>query len=71
MKITPLEIRQKTFQKELRGYTKEEVKSFLDLLSREWEGLQDELREMKFRYEQADKEAKKLRDVEDSSGFYP
>lgn len=66
MKITPLDIRQKTFQKALRGYEKEEVQAFLDNLSREWEKLIDESKEYKIRYEQAEKELRKLREVEDS-----
>jgi cell division initiation protein len=66
MKITPLDIRQKTFQKVLRGYEKEEVQAFLDNLSREWEKLIDENKEYKIRYEQAEKELRKLREVEDS-----
>ena len=45
MKITPIEIRQKTFEKVFRGYDKEEVQAFLQSLSQEWERLNAELRE--------------------------
>ena len=51
MKITPIEIRQKTFEKHFRGYDKEEVNAFLLTLSQEWERLVDENKESRFRLE--------------------
>ena len=48
MKITPLEIRQKNFEKKLRGYDKDEVSAFLLSLSNEWERLVDVLRCISF-----------------------
>lgn len=66
MKITPLDIRQKTFEKNFRGYDKEEVTAFLSYLSQEWEKLVEEKNALKARYEQAEKEASKLREVEQS-----
>lgn len=66
MKITPLEIRQKTFEKKLRGYDKDEVDAYLSSLSQEWERTQDEIREQKIRLELAEKEVQKLREVESS-----
>jgi cell division initiation protein len=66
MKITPLEIRQKTFEKKLRGYDKDEVSAFLLSLSQEWEQVQDELKELKIRQQNAEKEIKQLREVENS-----
>lgn len=66
MKITPLEIRQKTFEKNFRGYDKDEVSSFLVSLSQEWEREMDEKRELKIKLEQVQKESAKLREVEDS-----
>ena len=42
MKITPLEIRQKTFEKVFRGYEKDEVNAYLQSLSMEWERMLDE-----------------------------
>ena len=47
MKITPLEIRQKSFEKEFRGYDKDEVNAYLRSLSQEWEKLLDELKELR------------------------
>ena len=64
MKITPLEIRQKTFEKSFRGLDKDEVNAFLLSLSHEWERMLDENKETKIKLEQAEKEVQKLRDVE-------
>ena len=66
MKITPLEIRQKTFEKAFRGLDKEEVTAFLTTLSQQWEKLQDENKDLKLRFESAQKEVQKLREVESS-----
>ncbi|HSI74844.1 MAG TPA: DivIVA domain-containing protein [Lunatimonas sp.] len=66
MKITPLDIRQKTFEKQIRGYDKDEVASFLTYLSQEWEKVMEEKNMLQMKYEQADKESRKLREIEDS-----
>jgi cell division initiation protein len=66
MKITPLEIRQKTFEKTLRGYDKDEVSAFLLSLSQEWERTQDEVKELKMKLETAEREVVKLREVENT-----
>lgn len=66
MKITPLEIRQKTFEKKLRGYDKDEVVAFLISLSQEWEYVQDQLKELKIKFQNAENEIKQLREVENS-----
>lgn len=66
MRITPLEIRQKTFEKNFRGYEKEEVHAFLITLSQEWERVVDENKELKFKYESTEREIQKLREVESS-----
>jgi len=42
MPITPLDIRKKTFASQLRGLSAKEVKSFLDLVAKEVEGLRKE-----------------------------
>ena len=60
MKITPLEIRQKSFEKKIRGYDKEEVTAFLLSMSNEWERLIDEQKELKIKLEQSEKEVQKL-----------
>ncbi len=66
MKITPLEIRQKTFEKAFRGLDKDEVNAFLLTLSQEWERMQDEQKELRYKLEAAEKEVAKLREVESS-----
>ncbi len=66
MKITPLEIRQKTFEKVFRGYDKDEVSAFLQILSEEWIKLNDENKALEIKLEAAEKEITKLREVENS-----
>ena len=52
MKITPLEIRQKTFEKKLRGFDKDEVNAFLLSMSNEWERILDENKELRIKLDQ-------------------
>lgn len=66
MKITPIEIRQKTFEKNFRGYEKEEVHAFLLSLSQEWERIMDENKELRIKLESTQSEVAKLREVESS-----
>jgi len=66
MKSTPLEIRQKAFEKVLRGYDKDEVNAFLLTLSQEWEKILDEGKEHRIKLESTEREASKLREVESS-----
>ena len=66
MKITPLEIRQKEFEKKLRGYDKDDVNAFLLSLSNEWERVIEENKELTLKLRQAEKEVEKLREVESS-----
>jgi len=66
MKITPLEIRQKQFERTLRGYDKDEVSAFLLTLSQEWERAQDEMKELRVKWEASEREVTKLREVESS-----
>ena len=66
MNITPLEIRQKTFEKGFRGYDKDEVTAFLTSLSQEWQRLNEETKELRIKLEGSEKEVQKLREVEDS-----
>jgi len=66
MKITPLEIRQKTFERTLRGYDKDEVNAFLQSLSQEWERTIDESKELRFKLDATEREVSKLREVESS-----
>jgi cell division initiation protein len=66
MNITPLEIRQKVFEKAFRGFDKDEVSAFLNSMSIEWEKLNDQKKEFKCKLEAAEKEVTKLREVENS-----
>lgn len=66
MKITPLEIRQKTFEKAFRGLDKDEVNAFLLTLSQQWEKLLDENKDLRNKLEAAHRETQKLREVESS-----
>lgn len=66
MNITPLEIRQKQFEKSFRGYDKDEVLAFLNSLSIEWEKVNEQNKELKYKLEAAENEVKKLREVENS-----
>jgi len=66
MRVTPLEIRQKTFEKNFRGYEKDEVNAFLLTLSQEWERILDENKEFRIKLESSEREVAKLREVENS-----
>lgn len=66
MNITPLEIRQKSFEKKLRGYDKDEVNAFLNGLSQEWERLNAENKELKTKLVNAERDVQRLREVEAS-----
>ena len=66
MKITPLEIRQKTFEKAFRGLDKDEVNAFLLTLSQQWEKLMDENKDLRNKLEASHRETQKLREVESS-----
>ncbi|WP_324676244.1 DivIVA domain-containing protein [Hymenobacter sp. GOD-10R] len=66
MKITALDIRQKTFEKAFRGLDKDEVQAFLLTLSQQWERMGDENRELRIKLEHATHEVSKMREVETS-----
>jgi len=66
MRITPLDIRQKTFEKNFRGYEKDEVNAFLLSLSQEWERILDENKELRIKLDATEREVTKLREVESS-----
>jgi cell division initiation protein len=66
MKITPIEIRQKDFEKVFRGYEKETVDAFLLSLSQEWERIMDENKDLRKGIDNAEKEVVRLREVENS-----
>jgi len=67
MKVTPLEIRQKQFEKKtFGGIDKDEVQAYLNSLSIAWEKMLEEQASLKSRLENSEKEVTKLREVETS-----
>lgn len=64
MKITPIEIRQHTFDKSMRGYKTEDVDAFLISLSQEWERITSDFKMLKMQLEMSEKELGKLKEVE-------
>jgi len=65
MKITPIDIRQKTFDKKtFGGVDKEEVQAFLNTISQAWEKLLDENKDLRGRLETAERDSAKFREVE-------
>lgn len=64
MKFTPIEIRQHTFEKGLRGYKTEDVDAFLASLAEEWERVTSDYKMLKMQLELAEKELGKLKEVE-------
>ena len=66
MRITPLEIRQHTFDKSFRGYDTESVDAFLLSLSQEWERVSEDLRSSKHQLEIAEKEIVRMKEIENT-----
>ena len=66
MKLTALDIRQKTFEKSFRGVDKDEVQAFLTTISQQWERQGDENRELRLKLEHAQQDVQKMREVESS-----
>ena len=66
MKITALDIRQKTFEKAFRGVDKDEVQAFLNMVSQQWERMGDENRELRLKLDHAQQDVQKMREVESS-----
>lgn len=66
MKLTALDIRQKTFERAFRGVDKDEVDGFLLTLSQQWERMTDENRELRRQLEQAQQDVQRMREVETS-----
>ena len=66
MKITALDIRQKTFEKSFRGVDRDEVQAFLTMLSQQWERLGEENRELRLKLDHAQQDVQKMREVESS-----
>ncbi|MEL7833073.1 DivIVA domain-containing protein [Fodinibius sp. Rm-B-1B1-1] len=66
MKLTALEIKQQEFEKSLRGYDKDEVQAFLNLMSNEWEHLVAKNRELEKRIDELEEKLKHYERVEEA-----
>lgn len=67
MKVKPLEIRQKQFEKKtFGGLDKDEVQAYLNSLSVAWEKMTEEQASLRSRLENSEREVEKLRQVEAS-----
>lgn len=64
MKITPIEIRQHTFEKGMRGYKTDDVDAFLGSLSQEWERVTSDFKMLKMQLDMSEKELGKLKEIE-------
>ena len=66
MKLTPLEIKQQTFEKSLRGYDTADVQAFLTLVSNEFEHLMNKNKELEQEIEKLTDRVKHYERVEDA-----
>ena len=66
MKLTPLEIKQQTFERSLRGFDVAEVKAFLSLISNEWEHLQKKNRDLEDKIDALEERVKHYERVEEA-----
>jgi cell division initiation protein len=67
MKVTPLDIRKKSFDKvTFGGYNKEDVHAFLQALSQTWENILSKNQELESRLHTANAELGRLREIEAS-----
>jgi DivIVA domain-containing protein len=66
MKLTPLDIRKQDFDRSLRGYSVEEVESFLEMVADQWEELESETRRAKNRAEELEQQMSHVEKVEDA-----
>jgi cell division initiation protein len=64
--ITPIEIRQKSFERRFRGYNPDEVHAFLHALSYVWEKLTVRLAEVEATLEDSSKEVVRLQGIENA-----
>jgi cell division initiation protein len=66
MKLTPLEIKQQTFEKSLRGYDTADVQAFLTLVSNEFEHLLNKNKELEQQIDKLTERVKHYERVEDA-----
>ncbi|MDF9408771.1 MAG: Septum site-determining protein DivIVA [Pelotomaculum sp. PtaB.Bin013] len=63
--LTPLDIQKKEFRHSLRGYNSEEVDSFLDRVTQDYEILNKENLDLKERLDQAEQNMARYREIEE------
>jgi cell division initiation protein len=66
MKLTPLDIRKHEFPRRFRGYDPEEVRPFLEMVSQQWDELNEELRHAKDRIREAEIKLEHYEKVEEA-----
>jgi cell division initiation protein len=66
MQITPIEIRQKRFEKKFRGYHVDEVDAFLHSLAHTWEKVTTQFNELKSTVEVYKKDIERLKNIENA-----
>lgn len=63
--LTPLDIQKKEFRRAFRGYSEEEVDSFLDRINQDYESLYRENQELTEKLAQADRNMARYRELEE------
>jgi cell division initiation protein len=63
--ISPLDIRQQSFGKAMRGYNSDEVRAYLQSLSQEWERVLDDNKRLKSELDKATERLKSYTEMED------
>lgn len=63
--LTPLDIQKKEFRRAFRGYSEEEVDTFLDRITTDYEGLYRENQELKEKIMQSEQNMARYREMED------
>lgn len=66
MKLTALEIKQQEFEKSFRGYDKDEVEAFLNLMSNEWEHLVSKNKDLEKRIDELEGKLEHYERVEEA-----
>jgi len=66
MSITPLDIRKASFKKKMRGYDPDEVDSFLEMVSVEFENLTNDYEKIKFNCQQLSEQIHSYQNLEKS-----
>ena len=66
MKLSPLDIRKQSFNTSLRGYSKDDVEAFLQMVSEQWEEMLDEQRRLEDQVEALEGKMEHYQQVEEA-----